>query len=153
MRLGVKDQRVVDAFLRALGDANGDVRQFTAVALLKLLFLHQQVLGQLANQYPKETGSRSAGIVQHLLETATAGDLQPVFDTPHAVPMIIQGLLDEASPDSIYYSLLFFRIGKLRPAIARELLPALSDPDQDERTKQVIFRLLMRVELIAENET
>ncbi len=58
--------------------------------------------------------------------------------------------MDEDYSDSIYYSLLFFNIKKLKLTIAVSLLKELVNPDKDERTKLVIFQLLMKVQLIDE---
>jgi HEAT repeat protein len=156
-QLGFTEPRVEDALLHTLGDQDTWVRRAAAVALLRLSFLLQQALGDLEMRVTSKLLPRlsirpsappGSGIVRYLIETAASGDLQPVFDTPHAVRMIIQAFLDESSGDSIYYSLLFFSITQLRLALAGELLPLLSDPDTDERTKQVIFQLLLRVELL-----
>jgi hypothetical protein len=64
--------------------------------------------------------------------------------------MIIQEILNEESPDSIYFSIPFFNIKKLRLPIAMELVKDLANPDLDERTKRVMFQILMKVELLDE---
>jgi hypothetical protein len=52
--------------------------------------------------------------------------------------------------DSIYYALSFFNIRRLTLPIALELVQELANPMTGERTKLVIFQLLMRVELVDE---
>lgn len=153
------DNRVVEALLWALGDKSEYVRASAAAALLRIFFYSQQALSYLSTRVPKErwpqrlqihsvSDPEGETIVRYIIETAASNDPQPVFETSHAILTIIQVLLDDNSIDSIYYSLLFFSIRKLRLSIALELLPLLSHPDTDERTKQVIFQLLLRVELI-----
>ena len=56
----------------------------------------------------------------------------------------------EEAADSIYYALPFFNIRRLKIPIALELVQELANPMTGERTKLVIFQLLMRVELVDE---
>jgi hypothetical protein len=155
-QLGSQDQEVVDALRQALGDKASYVRRAAAVSVLRLVYLQHQGLSYLIARRPQEKPEAVLNNVRSLIEVAASGEpveLQAVFDTPHAVPLIIQGFLDKAAAESIYYALLFFSITKLQLAIASDLLPVLSDPDKDERTKQVVFRLLLRVELIEDGST
>jgi HEAT repeat protein len=167
VKLGIKDERVVDVLLRDLNqegyldygrhrDRNYKRNAMSAAALLRILFLEPQAFNELEISMKRKITQQIDGVVSYLVKfaaSASIGDLQTVFDTPHAVPMIIQGSLDESSTDRIYYVLLFFAIRKLRLTIAHYLLPVLSDPDKDERTKQLIFRLLLRVELIEDDSS
>ncbi|MCP4353846.1 MAG: HEAT repeat domain-containing protein [Desulfobacterales bacterium] len=90
-------------------------------------------------------------IVRHILEHAAASkNLQQIYDTPNAIRIITESFMDEDDPDSIYYSLLFFNIKKIKMPIAVSLLKELVNPDKDERTKLAIFQLLMKVELVDE---
>jgi hypothetical protein len=76
--------------------------------------------------------------------------LQSIFDTPNAVRAIIKAFMREEAADSIYYALPFFNIRRLKLPIALELVQELANPMTGERTKLVIFQLLMRVELVDE---
>jgi hypothetical protein len=71
-------------------------------------------------------------------------------DTPNAVRTFIKAFMRENAADSIYYALPFFNIRRLKLPLALELVQELANPLTDERTKLVIFQLLMRVELLDE---
>ncbi len=94
---------------------------------------------------PKET------IVKYIVEHAAAEDLQEIYNTPNAVRIIFESFLNGNNRDSIYYSILFYSIKKIRLSIAVELLKALVNPDTEERVKLAIFQILMEVELLDDN--
>jgi HEAT repeat protein len=137
---GKSDQKVISALIDALKDSHENIRIPSAAALIRVLFINKKHLEEFI---PDSTKT-----IQNIIEYASAYDLQEIFDTRNAVLMIIRSFMDEDSPVSICYSLLFYSIEKLQLPVALNLLKELIDPDIDDRIKRVVFQLLMRVELV-----
>ncbi|MCI0618596.1 HEAT repeat domain-containing protein, partial [bacterium] len=156
-KFGNTDQQIIDGLINALKHEDYILfKENAAWAIMKLLFLRGNSLKDLKYQLAKERklslfpSISKNNVISFILENINEKNWQEVFDAPNAVKFVVKEFLDENSPDRIYYVFPFFNIEKLRLPIAMELVKELANPMTDERTKLVIFQLLMRVELVDE---